>query len=191
MAICCLQECRVPDACIIESVGHYVVFCSSATIDVGGRNHGVGIALKKEWREGVQFWRIISPRLVVLAGCFDGIKIAIICHYASTMATGARELSLTGLMGSSEDHYDALTKVLADLQVEYGCRYIAGDANAMVGNLDEDIWRSQFGPYIQDDKRNNNGIHMLNFCFREGFWVANSMFDWFRNLSGSRTKGIQ
>ena len=185
VAICCLQECRVPEACIIESVEHYVVFCSHATIVRGGRYHGVGIALKKEWREDVQFWRIISSRLVVLAGCFDGIKIVIICHYAPIMATGERELSLNGQMGSCEDHYAALAQVLADIPLEYCRRFVAGDANAMVGNVDEDIWRLQLGPYIQDAKWNHNGIHMLNFCFKEGFWVANSLFDQAANGSGT------
>ena len=135
VAICCLQECRIPEVCIIESVEHYVVFCSSANTDGRGRNHGVGIALKKERRENVQLWRIISPRLAVLAGCFEGIKIVIICHHALTMATGDRELSLTGRMGSCEEHYTALAQELAELPLEYSRRYIAGDANAMVKKL--------------------------------------------------------
>ena len=88
-------------------------------------------------------------------------------------------------MGTCEEHYTALAQVLAELPLEYSRRYIAGDANAMVRKVDEDSWRAQLGPYIQDEKCNDNGIQMLTFCCREGFCVGNSLFDQSANGSGT------
>ena len=39
----------------------------------------------------------------------------------------------------------------------------------------EDCWRSQLGPYIQDDKCNDNGIQMLTFYCREGYLLCGKL----------------
>jgi hypothetical protein len=68
----------------------YKVFFSN--IPEGIRRHGVGIAIKQEWGDMVNDWRFVNSRIMWIGGCFDGVHMAFICHYAPTMDIGNQEM---------------------------------------------------------------------------------------------------
>ena len=182
VAVCLLQECRVRGPVDINMEGYKVFF---SNIPEGIRRYGVGIAIKQEWGDMVNDWKFVNSRIMWIAGCFDGVYMAFICHYAPTMDISNQELRQYGKTILIDEHYLLLSQALNDIPKKYTRRYVGGDANGRIGGVDSEVWETEMGEYIIDNQNNSNGICMLEFCKKEQFCVANSIFS--QDMHGSAT----
>jgi hypothetical protein len=136
LKVCFLQECRVRGPVETHMEGYC---CFFSNVPEGPRHHGVGIVMKKDWAEMVTAWKYISGRIMWVAGCFEGVNMAFICHYAPTMATSYLELKEHGNMVSIDEHYRQLSQALQDIPKEFDRVYLGGDANGRIGRVDREV----------------------------------------------------
>eukprot|EP00921_Rhytidocystis_pertsovi_P026468 GHVQ01042695.1.p1 GENE.GHVQ01042695.1~~GHVQ01042695.1.p1 ORF type:complete len:311 (+),score=30.89 GHVQ01042695.1:662-1594(+) len=128
--------------------------------------HGVAIAIKQELVQTIISWEPVNERLIY-AKLRRGKQSTM--HVISVYAPTFR---------ASREEKDAFYGQLEDLvrKIPSNDRLLLlGDLNARVGS-DANTWKGIIGKHGSPGAANENGEDLLQFCGRNGLWIANTMF---------------
>ena len=107
----------------IRESGHRWLASSGA-----GRKHGVGILLHSRWRNTVDEFRPLSPRLASLALTVEGQKITLIVVYVPHAGHAQEEV---------EALYEEVTQEVTNAKKRFASVVVGGDFNAEIGAAQE------------------------------------------------------
>jgi hypothetical protein len=166
LELVCLQEVRYPEHGSFSKDG-YTLHYSGLPIGYK-RSHGVGILLTDELARGIAITKYISPRIMWIAGKFKGVDMAFFSAYAPTNMYSLED---------KEMFYEQLEDQVKVVPRQYRKYMLFGaDFNARIGSKVPGLHDCTRGNFIFGQS-NENGELLLNFCERNGLFIANSTFD--------------
>lgn len=124
---------------------------------------GVGCIIHKKLETKIEKWKAITERIlkITLKNINNEYKTIIIVYAPNEDDTVANK----------EKFWDELTEITEDAK---GKIIIAGDFNSRVGKKDHKYYK-EIGTH-GEDKRNDNGKRMLQFCKMQNMIITNTFF---------------
>ena len=163
LGVMCIQEVRWKGCGYIDRDEYRIYYSGN---DVQGRE-GVGIVVHKRYVDCIDSVKYVSPRIMSIAGTFDGEQCAIFSVYGPTNVYS---------LESKNRFWEQLEDEYREVQVQYKIRLVLGDMNARIGDYEGGVWDEIRGRHV-GGVQNENGLLLLEFCLRNKLLIANTIYE--------------